>query len=213
MKPRSRHTAHLLRAAFALLLGAVLTWPALADGQSPTATVRDSVDQVLALLKSENLTQEQRWAEIGQIIDKRFDFRSMSQSVLATNWREATSEEKRRFVEYFSQYLADSYRTRIESYTDQRVEYKDEKITGDRATVQTEIVAGDTRTPVIYRMKNNKGDWFCYDVVIEGVSLVAKSQSTFSEIVKAGGMDGLNTALEGRIAAYKQKHGGLPPAK
>jgi len=179
---------------------------------TPTATVQQAVDAVLAVLKNADLNREQRWQEIGRIIDARFDFRSMSQSVLATNWREATKEEKRQFVEYFSQYLEDTYRNKIETYTDQRVEYIAEQVRRDRAVVDTEIVTAETRIPVTYRLKNNKGEWYAYDVVIEGVSLVSNYRSTFNAIVKAEGMEGLLTDLEGRIADYKAKHGGVPPS-
>ncbi|MEQ8662707.1 MAG: ABC transporter substrate-binding protein, partial [Gammaproteobacteria bacterium] len=134
-----------------------------------------------------------------------------SQSVLASNWQEATPEEKRQFVEFFSQYLEDTYRTKIESYTDQSVEYLGEHIRKDRATVDTEIVTTSTRIPVTYRLKNNDGEWFAYDVIIEGVSLVNNYRNTFNAIIKAEGMSGLLLDLEGRIDDYKAKHGGLPP--
>lgn len=194
----------------AVVLLMVLASPALA-AFTPTDTVKDAINQVIAELKGHSLEREQRWASIGRIINDRFDFRSMSQSVLATSWQEATSEEKRQFVEYFSQYLEDTYRTKIESYSDQRVEYLAEQVRKDRATVDTAVVTSAKRIPITYRLKLTKGEWVAYDVVIEGVSLVNNYRSTFSAIVKAGGMDGLLTDLEGRIADYKAKHGGLPP--
>ena len=194
----------------AMVLVLLLASPVLA-ADTPTDTVKDAINQVIAELKGHSLEREQRWASIGRIINDRFDFRSMSQSVLATSWQEATSEEKRQFVEYFSQYLEDTYRTKIESYSDQRVEYIAEQVRKDRATVDTAVVTSDKRIPITYRLKLTKGEWVAYDVVIEGVSLVNSYRSTFSAIVKAGGMDGLLTDLEGRIADYKAKHGGLPP--
>ena len=194
----------------AVVLLMLLASPALA-AFTPTDTVKDAINQVIAELKGHSLEREQRWASIGRIINDRFDFRSMSQSVLATSWQEATSEEKRQFVEYFSQYLEDTYRTKIESYSDQRVEYLAEQVRKDRATVDTAVVTSAKRIPITYRLKLTKGEWVAYDVVIEGVSLVNNYRSTFSAIVKAGGMDGLLTDLEGRIADYKAKHGGLPP--
>ena len=194
----------------AVVLLMLLASPALA-ARTPTDTVKDAINQVIAELQGHSLEREQRWASIGRIINDRFDFRSMSQSVLATSWQEATTEEKRQFVEYFSQYLEDTYRTKIESYSDQRVEYLAEQVRKDRATVDTAVVTSDKRIPITYRLKLTKGEWVAYDVVIEGVSLVNNYRSTFSAIVKAGGMDGLLTDLEGRIADYKAKHGGLPP--
>jgi phospholipid transport system substrate-binding protein len=186
---------------------------ALAQAQTaPTQTVRETVDKIIAILQQKGTTREETWAQIGREIDARFDFRSMSQSVLATNWRAATKQEKRQFVEFFSQYLEDTYRTKIESYTNQRVEYAAETIKGPRAVVETFIVTDKQRIPVNYKLKNNDGEWFAYDVVIEGVSLVNNYRNTFDAIVKSEGMDGLLKDLEGRIANYKAKHPGAVPA-
>ena len=152
-------------------------------------------------------TASSAWAEIGRVIDARFDFRSMSQSVLSSIGappppRSVSSSSS-------SQYLEDTYRTQIE-FPNQSVEYVGEQIRKDRAIVDTVIVTDTNRIPVTYRLKDNEGEWFCYDVIIEGVSLVNNYRNTFNAIIKSEGMDGLLLDLEGRIADYKAKHGGLP---
>ena len=81
------------------------------------------------------------------MIDAGFDFRSMSQSILATNWQVASVEEKRQFVEFFSQYLEDTYRNKIESYTNQRVNYLNETVKGNRSIVDTVIVTDQNQIP------------------------------------------------------------------
>jgi phospholipid transport system substrate-binding protein len=177
----------------------------------PTDRVRESVTEILSVLKDSSLDRDARWLHIGRIIDGGFDFRSMSQSILATNWRTATKEEKRQFVEFFSQYLEATYRDKIEAYTNQGIDYVNESIRGDKAVVDTIIRSGSTQIPVSYKLKLNDEGWFAYDVVIEGVSLVNNYRSTFNAIVKSGGMEGLLTDLEGRIDKYKLEHGGLPP--
>ena len=183
---------------------------AAVDMAGPSDRVKAAINDILKVLRNENLGREQKWAEIGRVIDEGFDFRSMSQSVLATNWQKASKEEKRQFVEYFSQYLEDTYRNKIESYSNQHVNYLNETIKRDRAVVDTVIVTDQNQIPVTYKLKNNDGEWFAYDVVIEGVSLVNNYRSTFTAIIRSEGMDGLLTDLEGRIESYKQKHGGLP---
>ncbi|MEX2480781.1 MAG: ABC transporter substrate-binding protein [Gammaproteobacteria bacterium] len=207
--PQTSHPRWSICSAIVALVLALTVTPVMAA--SPTATVEEAIGQVLKILKNESFDREQRWQEIGRIIDARFDFRSMSQSVLATSWRTATTEEKRQFVDFFSQYLEDTYRTKIESYSGQSIEYVGEQIRNDRAIVDTVIVTDTTRIPVTYRLKDNDGEWFAYDVIIEGVSLVNNYRNTFNAIISAEGMDGLLMDLEGRIANYKAKHGGLPP--
>lgn len=202
---------HAFKVALSALLLLVVVVPASAADMSPTDRVRSAVTDILKVLKNENLNRDQRWAEVGRVVDSGFDFRSMSQSILATNWRTATVEEKRQFVEFFSQYLEATYREKIEAYTNQRIDYVNESIRGDRAVVDTLILTDSTQIPVTYKLKLNEDGWFAYDVVIEGVSLVNNYRSTFAAIIKSEGMGGLLTDLEGRIDRYKATHGGLPP--
>jgi phospholipid transport system substrate-binding protein len=149
------------------------------------------------------MDRETRWEKIGLVINDSFDFRSMSQSVLATNWKKASPEERQQFVVFFSQYLEDTYRTKIEAYTNQKVEYVGETIRGKKAVVETVIVTDNTEIPINYKLKNNDGIWFAYDVVIEGISLVSNYRSTFAAIVKNDGMDGLLNDIQSRVNKYK----------
>lgn len=169
----------------------------------PTARVKDAVNRVITILKDKELGQGERWDQIGNVIDESFDFRSMSQSVLATNWKKATPEERARFVEFFSQYLEETYKDKIQAYTNQRVEYNDEVIRGKRAVVETVIITDNTVIPVNYKLKDNDGSWYAYDVVIEGVSLVNNYRNTFAAIVKNDGMDGLLSDIKSRVDKYK----------
>ncbi len=178
--------------------------------QTPTQRVEATIASIIEILHSESADREEKWRRIGAIIDEGFDFRRMSQSVLARNWQAASKEEKRQFVEFFSQYLEEVYRTKIESHTNQRVEVMKETVRGDRAVVNTAIIAGAKRIPVDYKLKNNDGTWYAYDVVIEGVSLVNNYRNTFDAIVKAEGMDGLLRDLEGRIAKHRAGQSSAP---
>lgn len=200
------------RRALTGMVFACATGLASAATSSPTDVVRQTVEKIITALQREEPSREAKWAEIGRLIDANFDFRSMSQSVLATNWQAATKEEKRQFVEYFAQYLEDTYRKKIEAYTNQRVEYSKETVKQERAVVDTFIVTAAKRIPVNYKLKLNDGQWTAYDVNIEGFSLVNDFRNTFDAIVKSEGMDGLLRDLEGRIANYKAHHGGAAPA-
>ena len=179
-----------------------------ADYSTPMGRVKDSVERVLGILNDTSLDQETQWRKIAVVIDESFDFRSMSQSVLSTHWRRATLEERERFTEFFSQYIEETYRSRIQAYTDQKIEYKKETINGDRAVVNMSIVTGSTAIPVSFKLKDNGGDWFAYDVVIEGVSLVNNYRNIFTAIAKNEGMDGLLSDIQRRIDHYKSSVGG-----
>lgn len=178
---------------------------------SPTDHVRRTVEEVVSILREPDLDREQRWTRIGGVISRAFDFQTMSQSVLATGWRRASAAERERFVEFFSQYLEEIYRTKIEGYTDQEIRYTGERVDGDRASVDTLIVAGQTEIPVTYRLRLDQGNWYAYDVVIEGVSLVNNYRSTFAAIERTEGMQGVLQDLQERIA--RQRAAGKLPER
>jgi phospholipid transport system substrate-binding protein len=177
-----------------------------ADYSTPMGRVKDTTDRVISILKDNSLDRESRWNQIATLIYEGFDFRSMSQSVLATQWKRASEEERKKFTEFFSQYIEATYRSKIEAYTDQEIIYKDEIIRGNLGVVETVIIAGNIEIPVNYKLKNNEGNWYAYDVVVEGVSLVANYRSTFSAIVKNEGMDGLMSDIQRRIEKYKEEN-------
>ena len=175
------------------------------DYSTPKGRVMEATGKVVAILKEKSNDREASWQKIAAVIRDNFDFRSMSQSVLATHWKSATEDEQERFTEFFSQYIEETYRSKIESYTDQKILYKDEIIRGDKAVVETVIDTGTTEIPVNYKLRNNDGEWYAYDIVIEGVSLVANYRSTFAAIVKNEGMDGLLLDIQRRIKKYKDE--------
>ncbi len=174
------------------------------DFSTPMGRVKDSVGKVITILKDKSIDREESWKKIAAVIDDGFDFRSMSQSVLATNWKKATPEERERFTEFFSQYIEETYRSRIQAYTNEEIIYKDEVIRGKRAVVETIIKTDNSEIPVNYKLKNNEGEWYAYDVVVEGVSLVNNYRNTFAVIVKNEGMDGLMSDIQRRIQRYKK---------
>lgn len=178
-------------------------WTAAVAAPTPTQRVEQTMAAIAEVLKEEDTSRRDKWRHIGSIIDEGFDFRSMSQSVLARNWQTASKEEKRQFVDFFSHYLEEIYRSKIESYSHQRVEIVKETIVGTRAVVNTVIKTDASTIPVDYKLKNNDGVWYAYDVVIEGVSLVNNYRNTFDAIVKSEGMDGLLQDLEGRLARHR----------
>lgn len=177
-----------------------------ADFSTPMGRVKYTTDQVISILKDESLSRDARWDKIAALIYEGFDFRSMSQSVLSTHWQRATEDERKKFTEFFSQYIEATYRDKIEAYTDQQIIYKDEVVRGDRGVVETVIMAGGTEIPVNYKLKKNENSWYAYDVVVEGVSLVSNYRSTFAAIVKNEGMQGLLSDIQRRIEKYKQEN-------
>ena len=164
-----------------------------------TESVRMSVDSILGILKDTGLDKPAKREKIRVVIAERFDFRAMSQRTLATNWRKASKEEQQQFVELFSQLIQNTYIGRVEAYTDEGVTYPGEKVTNNRAVVDTLIITSSAEIPVTYKLYLKDDRWLVYDVNIEGVSLISNYRNSYHEIVKRDGFAGLLGQMEEKI--------------
>jgi phospholipid transport system substrate-binding protein len=187
-----------------MLVAMLVASTAIAE-PSPTDDVRSSVEAVIALLKDDQLDRQSRRDRMREVIDKRFDFRAMSQRTLATNWKKATEAEKQKFTELFAELIQNSYVSKIESYTNETVEYPGEKQKGRKAVVETLIVTSSAEIPVDYKVYLKDGSWQVYDVIIEGVSLISNYRSSYQEIVRKDGFNGLLAQMEEKIRELKSE--------
>ena len=180
-----------------LVMGATLG--AAGDG-GPLEKVRTTVDAIIAVLR-QDLPAEVKEKKISSMIRENFDLRTMSQGILATNWKKASDAEKKRFQDLFTELIETTYSSQLDTYTydNEEVKYLSEKIKGRKALVETVVVTSSAEIPVEYKLVNKGGGWFAYDVQVEGVSLIRTYRDSYKEIVKKEGMNGLLVKMEGKI--------------
>jgi phospholipid transport system substrate-binding protein len=187
--------------ACAVVLAALhLSVPAAAAG--PQETMRETVDQVLAVLNDSSLDGDQRRASIEEIAYARFDMYTISRLVLARAWKRFSPQQQEEYIAEFKQYLANNYGGRIERYDQEEVEILGvrEEPRGDM-TVRTRIVGGEfENTLVDYRMRQKDGRWLVIDVIIEGISMVSNFRDQFKEVLGRGGPDHLLQKLREKNA-------------
>ena len=167
----------------ALLLVAVPGWAG-----PPTDQLRTEIDRVLKILDDPELKKEgrarERRVEVRRIANDIFDFEETARRSLARHWAPRTPAERDEFVQLFADLLERSYISKIELYGGEKIAYVGETIDGDVATVRTKITTRQgTEIPVDYRMHKRGDKWLVYDVIIEGVSLVANYRVQFNKII------------------------------
>ena len=173
--------------------------PVVQAETSALDAVRTSVGAILDILKNDSLDKAGKRSAMQTEIGRRFDFRVMSHSTLATNWKKASDDEKRKFTDLFRQTIENSYAGKLEAYTNEVVEFPGEKTTGKKALVETLIKTASTDIPVNYKLYQKDGDWLVYDVVIEGVSLISNYRSSYQTIIKKEGLDGLMSKMKEKL--------------
>ncbi len=182
-----------------LTVGAAVASAQPGQPPGPEEQLRVSLEAVIQALQDETLSAAQRRQRIAGIIHERFDFKAMSQRALSTNWKKASPAERKAFVEKFSRLILASYMGRIEAYTDERVEFRGTRFKGDKAEVATVIITDTKEIPIRYRLRRKGEQWLVYDVVIEEVSLVRNYRSSYRNIVKKEGIDGLLARMDEKL--------------
>jgi len=198
----------MLKRLFAVLVtGLVISFSNTAIAETAALdAVRTSVEAILESLKDEQLDTAARREQMRAAIKDRFDFRAMSQRTLATNWKKASDQEQQQFVELFSQLVEYSYVDKIESYTNEKVEFPSAKVKGRKALVDTLIITASADIPVSYKLYQKDDEWLVYDVIIEGVSLINNYRSSYKEIVKKEGISGLLAKMQNKLNELDSDH-------
>ena len=136
---------------------------------------------------------------VRRIADEIFDFGETAKRSLGRHWQARTPAEREEFVQLFSDLLERSYISKIELFNGERVNYTGETIDGDVATVRTRLLTKQsTEIPVDYRMLRRGERWLVYDVIIEGVSLIANYRTQFNEIIQTSSYPELIKKMKGR---------------
>lgn len=172
----------------------VFTQQALsAEVLSATQALKVRIDAILDVLNTPEFKgdekKEVRRQKIRDIVLHGFDFGRMAQSSLGKHWRGRTPEEKQAFTVRFQSLIENTYISKLETYTNEKVVYLNEqrKTKKDReyAKVQTQIITSDgTEIPIAYMMyRQGKDPWLVFDINIEGVSMVNNYRSQFGEFL------------------------------
>jgi phospholipid transport system substrate-binding protein len=196
----------MIRLASLLLLGILFTTSLPAATETPSERVKETVDKVLEVLQKPGIDALQRRDQVREIVRQRFDYESMSQVILGKNWRTATQQQREQFTTLFRELLEQTYFSAMDSYHDQKVRMGRERQKGKLAEVQTYISSASKEVPVNYRLRLREGEWYAYDVTVDGVSLVSNYRTSFNNLVSEKGMDGLLSELAEKVATLKAKN-------
>jgi len=207
--PMRRNSAitPVLCACLLFLLVVLGSRSGVAAAPDPTEQLRPFLAKVTAALSDPGLkrmTKQQQCDRMIGVIRERFDFQEMSKRVLGQQWRNLADKEQQEFELLFTQLLQYAYVGKVDDYSGQQVQFIQQRIRGDRAEVQTQLVDRNKSIPISYIMLLRNDQWMVYDVVAEGVSLVRNYMEQFGEILRKDGYPGLVKQLKEKIAELEK---------
>lgn len=175
---------------------------AAAEKLGPLELTSTSAARVIADINENRALYESNsealYGMVREVVGELFDFRTMSLLVLGPSWKNATEEQKDRFVEGFRNLLIRTYSKALLQAGDASVEW-----------APLDLAEGDTRTMVSgtvptssgpvtlnWRLRDTDAGWRVYDVVVDGISLVTNYRGTYTAEIRKVGLDGLIAKLE-----------------
>lgn len=206
MRLRSKPNPSIVSLAFA---GALFVASAVYAGV-PTEQIKATVDKAIVVLrdpryKGEAKTKERR-DELKKILFARFDFAEMAKRSLGTHWRKRSDTEQKEFVGLFTDLLERAYADIIESYSDEKVVYLNERLDGGFVEVASKIqTAKGQEYSINYKAQQMGSEWKVYDVVAENISLVSNYRSQFDRVINKQSYEELV-----RLLKSKADFGGAP---
>jgi phospholipid transport system substrate-binding protein len=158
--------------------------------ESPLAVIRATVERAVTVLQDpayqEADRRQARLARVRAILLPLFDSQELAKRSLGTHWRDRTEDEKKEFVQLFTELVEQSYSHTLDRYTiDVQFFFDHERIEGDFAEVNTRILDPSQSKPfsINYRLHQVGGKWLIYDIVIENVSMVRNYRNQFHRIL------------------------------
>jgi phospholipid transport system substrate-binding protein len=157
----------------------------LADSDA-TRQLKKTIDTVIKIAKDEGFkrNKDDRRMAIKKAIDERFNYSQMVRRSLGKTYDALSDKEKQNFIELFKELLENSYASKLESYSDEKINFLAEVVKGKYALVKTDVVRSSSTIGVDYKLILNNGEWKVYDFVIEGVSMIRNYKSQFTKIIR-----------------------------
>ena len=200
----------LLAGGTVLAADAAKAVPTSVDTSGPSQLIESSANILLAGIDSRRAEFRKDptglYKLVGETLLPHFDTPYAAQLVLGQHWRNATPEQRKRFIDAFYQSLLYTYGDAMVDFTADRLKVLPTKVadTDERATVRTEIKRSNgTKVGVNYSLRKVSGQWKAWDVVIDGISYVKSYREDYGSEVQQKGLDAVISRLEAKAQSAK----------
>lgn len=186
--------------------------------ESPQTLLVEIHDKVVEILETEKqrLANEPEFLEkrLQELVDPHVDYVAMGRLMLGGHWKEASEQQRGRFVTEFRSMLARIYGKSIALYDGQKLEFLpfEPGKKANLAVVKSRLKKSDGQDlPIDFRLRHKDSDgWKIYDISVDNVSLVKNYKSSFQREIAQVGIDGLLKNIASRGAQAVTESNPIP---
>ncbi|MBS0271493.1 MAG: ABC transporter substrate-binding protein [Proteobacteria bacterium] len=175
--------------------------------QEAEVFMADIGETVIMLLTDQSISDQERASQFREILETRFNLKAIGKFVLGRHWKQASDEEKRRFLELFKETTVASYATRFKDYTSEEFDILGSRVEADGGiTVLSQIIRPSGQIiPIAWKIFEKNGEIRIYDVILEGISMGITQRSEYASVMQQGDgtIETINKALEKKLSVPK----------
>ncbi len=191
----------------------LMVWPALANddlNQDPYAVVQVVAERTFDRFARDNALIQQDLDHLKVIVEEEMmpyvDYKYAAYKVMGPALKKTTPEQRERFTEEFRRYMIATFAQAFTEYRDQTVEFEPARPYGDKNIVTVGVTIIDGNRPPIsvqFKARRNKktGEWKAFDLVAEGVSLLASKEQEIGGLIRRNGIDSVIDMLAEKSGA------------
>jgi phospholipid transport system substrate-binding protein len=173
-----------------------------ADQKAVEVFVNNISSKALAIINNKDESEPQKEVQLGNVFSEATDLDWIAKFSLGRYWRTATDEERKQYLALYRKYIISKYVPSFKEYVG--TTFKIVNITVVRKgeyLVDTTVIKKGQAEPIdityhIADKSESKSGFTVFDIIAEGVSLIATQRSEFSSIITSSGMTGLLNKLE-----------------
>ncbi|GAB2796120.1 phospholipid-binding protein MlaC [Halomonas shantousis] len=161
--------------------------------QSPEQLIRENVDALMGKLEGRKdyfaSHEDELKSLVNDSLDDVADFRYIGASVMGRYFRNATPEQRSRFVKTFRQTLVDTYAKGLVTFDYDSLRVLDKEQGNryeDQASVTMEVVSTNGEVyPVSYTLRQQEdGEWRVINVIVNGINLGLTFRNQFDQAMR-----------------------------
>ena len=170
-------------------------------GAGPGEYVIEMTKNAIDTLTNQSISQEEKEHKFGKLFDKNFDVPSISRFVLGKYWKQASTDQKKKFIKTFRNYVVKTYSSRFNEYSGEQLQLLNTENESNPKIFLVHTALERQDAPIIkvdWRIGKKKDRFVILDIIIEGISLAITQRSEFVSVIdqNEGNIDQLISILK-----------------
>lgn len=192
-----------MKRLLAFLVTCLVATSSFATDAGPDALVKSVTAEVLDAVRKDADIRNGNSQKTLDLVETKvlphFNFLRMTRLALGRDGRQATPDQIKVLADEFRTLLVRTYSKALTEFRDQQISFRpfNMKPGETDVRVRTDVKqSGGKPIPMDYYLEKTPNGWKVYDMEVGGVSLVTNYRSTFSQEIRASGIDGLIHSLQ-----------------